>query len=488
MFPAKSAMTSHFKRHWNSLTYAGLVGLLALLLTACQPAKVAETDQKDIQNDNTKSTASQDLKDLLPPERTPSTEDLANTPTVDPLTRLIEPAPAVIGLRAPELVNEDRIKVAILLPLSGPTAAVGNDLLRAANIALFDLGNGNLELLPFDTKGTPRGAESAAAEALVSGAELILGPLFSSSVGTVRPLARERGVNVITFSTDTTVAGDGVYVMGLTVGQQIQRVMEFAYRQGLFNFAVLAPDSRYGDAVVENVTKTTTALGLSLDRTVRYPTDAPPGSQDLHEIAKILGDYALRQKQLEQEIKLYANKEDEESKAYIKRLEKLDTFGEVTFDALIIPEGGARLKELAPLLSYYDIDPEVVQFIGTGLWEDPSLSSEPALVGGWFSAPSPEKATAFQKRFADLYGYQPSRIASLAYDALALAGVLALDPEDIRFSRDAIENPSGFTGYDGIFRFPENGIAERGLAVLEVGPRQQLVLEPEPESFAPALN
>ncbi|MCC3304087.1 penicillin-binding protein activator [Sneathiella sp. HT1-7] len=477
-------MTSCLKRNRNSLTYVGLVSLLAFILTACQPAKIAEIEPKD----NTNTTATQDLKDLLPPERTPSTEDLSDTPTVDPLVRLIEPAPAVIGLRAPEALTEEKIKIAILLPLSGPTAAVGNDLLRAANIALFDLGNGQLELLPLDTKGTPRGAESAAAEALVSGAELILGPLFSSSVATVRPLARERGVNVITFSTDTTVAGDGVYVMGLTVGQQIKRAMEFAYRQGLFNFAVLAPNSPYGDAVVKNVTETSTALGLSLDRTVRYPTDVPAGSQDLHEIAKILGDYGLRQKQLEKEIELYAAKEDAESKAYVKRLEKLDTFGEVTFDALIIPEGGARLKELASLVSYYDVDPEVVQFIGTGLWEDPSLSAEPALVGGWFSAPAPEKAAAFQKRFTELYGYQPSRIASLAYDAMALAGVMALDPADIRFSRDAIENPSGFTGYDGIFRFPENGIAERGLAVLEVGPKKQLVLEPEPESFAPALN
>ncbi|WP_246157152.1 penicillin-binding protein activator [Sneathiella litorea] len=481
-------MTSRFKRNWNSLIYVGLVSLLALLLSACQPAKIADSDQKDIKEDSTKTIDSQDLNDLLPSDKTPSTEDLANTPTIDPMTRLIEPAPAVIGLRAPEQLTPDRIKIAILLPLSGPTAAVGNDLLRAANIALFDLGNRQLELLPFDTKGTPRGAESAAAESLVSGAELILGPLFSSSVATVRPLAQERGVNVITFSTDTTVAGDGVYVMGLTVGQQVRRVMEFAYRQGLFNFAVLAPSSPYGDAVVKNVTETTSSLGLSLDRTVRYPTDVPAGSQDLHEIARIMGDYTLRQKQLEQEIQLYSKKDDDESKAYVKRLEKLDTFGEVSFDALLIPEGGARLKELASLLSYYDIDPEVVQFLGTGLWEDPSLSAEPALVGGWFSAPSPEKAAAFQKRFTDLYGYQPSRIASLAYDAMALAGVLALDPADIRFSPAAIENPSGFAGYDGIFRFPENGIAERGLAVLEVGPRKQLVLEPEPESFAPALN
>ena len=484
MISQNTTMASPPKLNWKSLTHVILVGLLALIISACQPARTLDTGQ----DDSTKTPPSQELEDLLPPEQTPSTEDLSDTPTVDPLTRLIDPAPPVTGLRAPQLTGAEPVKIAILLPLSGSTAAIGNDLLRAANIALFDLANTELQLLPFDTKGTPRGAESAAAEALVAGAQLILGPLFSSSVGPVRALAQERGVNVITFSTDTTVAGDGVYVMGLTVGQQIKRAMEFAYRQGLFNFAVLAPDSPYGDAVVRNVDETTAALGLSLDRTVRYPVNVASGSQELHEIAKILGDYELRQRQLAKEIALYENREDEESKALVKRLEKLDTFGEVSFDALIIPEGGARLKELASLVSYYDIDPEIVQFIGTGLWEDPSLSAEPALVGGWFSAPSPSSAAAFRERFNSLYGYQPSRIASLAYDAMALAGVMATDPNDIRFTREAIENPSGYTGYDGIFRFPENGIAERGLAVLEVGPKSQRVLEPAPTSFTPVLN
>ena len=228
-------MALSLKPHWNSLTCVCLVGLLALFVSACQPAKVSETEPKDIQKDSTKTPGAQDLEDLLPPKQTPSHEDLAGTPTVDPLTRLIEPAPTVVGLRAPDPVTvAEPIKIAILLPLSGPAAAVGNDLLRAANIALFDLANNQLQLLPYDTKGTPRGAESAAAEALVSGAELILGPLFSSSVTTIRPLAQSRGINVITFSTDSKVAGDGIYVMGLTVGQQIRRAMEFAYRQGPF--------------------------------------------------------------------------------------------------------------------------------------------------------------------------------------------------------------------------------------------------------------
>lgn len=492
MFLIKIASRSRTATIWKSIPSFCVIAFLSVAVAACQqtPTADSEQDKKDLANASTATT--QDLDKLLPPKSNSAFEDLANTPTAapfDPYSRLIEPAPAVIGTAVPSFgAAISSVKIAILLPLSGVHQNIGGDLLRAANMALFDLNNPQLQLLPFDTKGTIPGAESAAAEALVAGAELILGPLFSTSVGPVRSLARPRNVNVVTFSTDTTVAGDGVFVMGLTVGQQIQRIMEFSYRQGLLNFAVLAPDSPYGDAVVNNVFTSGDALGLNIDRVMRYPVNVEQGAQDLHEIAKIMGDYALRQKQLEEEIKLYENETDKASEEYVEKLEKMDTFGDVSFDALIIPEGGARLKELAPLLSYYDIDPEVVQFIGTGLWADQSLASEPALVGGWFSAPSPEKAKAFQTRFEQIYQYPPSRIASLAYDATALAGLLALDPPEARFDRVSIENANGFTGYDGIFRFPENGIAERGLAVLEVGQKELLIVEPAPDGFEQLIN
>ncbi len=488
MFSIRETVLTKGRSEQRIFRNSCLVILFSLLISACQPAPVRESaeEKEELAKIDPDNTGAKELEQLL--QKTPSTEDLSNTPTVDPLMRLVEPSAPVIGVKAPYPAYSDPIKIAILLPLSGQHEAIGNDLLKAANMALFDLGNTQLELMPYDTKGTERGAESAAAEALVDGAELILGPLFSSSVPAVRRLAVPRDINVVTFSTDTSVAGDGVYMMGLTVGQQINRIMEFSYRQGLLNFAVLAPDTPYGDAVIDNVYMASDGLGLTVDKVMRYPVSIEPGSQELHEIAKILGDYSERQKLLEEEIKLYEKETDDASKAYVKRLEKMDTFGEVSFDALIIPEGGGRLKELAPLLSYYDIDPEVVQFIGTGLWADRSLSTEPALVGGWFSAPSPENSSAFQQRFSQTYGYTPPRIASLAYDAMALAGLLAQDPPETRFDRIALENVNGFTGYDGIFRFPENGVAERGLAILEVGQSDLLMLEPAPQSFDQLLN
>ena len=393
-----------------------------------------------------------------------------------------------LSLRPPEIEPEERIvRIAILLPLSGRYEKIGNDLLKAAYMAVFDQQNTQLRLQPYDTLGTVEGARSATTKALQEGAEVILGPLFSDAVKATRETAAGR-VNVVAFSTDVTAAGNGVYLLGLTPQQQIERVMNFAYRQGLSKFAVIAPETPYGDTAVASLMGTTKRLGVFLTDITRYPANLQPGSEELQEIAKDIANYEQRAWQLKQAIKKVEARDDKTSKAELARLKKLDTLGDVNFEALIIPEGGQRVRELAPLLSFYDIDPRKVKFIGTGLWADASLASEPALVGGWFAAPSPEPSRQFLARFESTYGYVPPRISSLAYDALALTGLLATSAGEDKFSKELLEDPDGFAGYNGIFRFLPSGLAERGLAVMTVGQQDLEVLEPAPTSFTPLIN
>src|SRR5690606_37215313 len=168
----------------------------------------------------------------------------------------------------------------------------------------------------------------------------------------------------------------------------------------------------------------------------------------------------------------------------LKALEKRDTVGDVAYQAVFVPEGGAELRALAPLLPYYDIDPRKVKFLGTGLWDDPSLTREPALEGGWFPAPPSEAHAQFVERYRRVYGAEPPRIASLAYDAVSLAVALSAKPEGERFSDQSLTTPDGFAGVDGIFRFLPGGQTERGLAVMEMRPGGAVVADPAPASFA----
>ncbi len=355
-----------------------------------------------------------------------------------------------------EVLEPERIKVALLVPLTGPSAGVGRALLNAAQLALFDAARNDFALLPRDTGGTPEGAEAAARSALADGAELILGPLFADSVRRVAPLGREAGVNVIAFSTDSTVAGDGVFVMGFLPRTQIQRVVAFARSQGLLRFAALAPSTPYGTTVVQELQKAARANAAMLTRIEFYD----PSGSDAADVVKRLAPRRARK----------------------------NAPVDLGFDAVVLPDGGERLLAVAPLLPYYDIDPAVVRFIGTGLWDDPALGREPALVGGWYAAPPPEFRAAFVKRYRQVYGDEPPRLATLGYDSTALAAVLAQGPDGPEFDAGSLTAPNGFTGLDGIFRFRPDGLVERGLAVLEVHRDRPRVVLPAPDSFATFTN
>ena len=372
----------------------------------------------------------------------------------------------------------------MLLPLTGSDANIGRDLLDAAQLALFDAAPENFELTPRDTKGTPEGAREAAESAVQSGAQIILGPLFGTSVRAAASAARTRGVPIVAFSTDRTVAGNGVYLLGIMPDQQIGRVVAFAARQGLGRYAALVPASPYGIAVIDALNRATNRYGGVVVQVEQYA----PTASEFREPVLRLADFTRRRRSLEAQRQRLAARNDTLSKQALRRLERLETIGGLPFDVVLLPEGGPTLRRLAPLLAYYDIDPDKIRFIGTALWQEKTLGREPSLVGGWFAAPPPAQSAAFLARYEDTYGRRPPRIATLAYDAVALAVALTQAPEGADFSQTALTSLSGFAGVDGIFRFRPDGIPERGLAVVEVEANGFRVISPAPQTFERVSN
>ena len=401
-----------------------------------------------------------------------------------------EPAPPLVVALAPEpppeidsAPIEDIIvgpaRVGFLVPLTGAAALQGHALLDAAQMALFDIGS-DIVLLPRDTKGRPETAAAAAAEVIDQGAQLILGPLFSNSVAAVAPLADEAGIRVVAFSTDPRVAGDGRYLIGFTSAQQVRRLVSFAAGAGIERFALLAPDSAYGRAVAAQYGEAVAGVGGTLSRAEFYAADG----SDAQAVVRRLADYDRRHAALREQVATLEARDDELARQSLARLEGLDTLGAAPFDALLIADGGQSLRAVAPILPYYDIDPTEVRLMGTGLWDDPRTLAEPTLAGGWFVSPPPETRARFDARFEAIYGAAPPRLATLAYDATALAGVLGAQPLGADFSDAALLSPNGFAGVDGVFRFGTDGLAERGLAVMQVMPEGvAAVLDPARRSF-----
>ncbi len=403
---------------------------------------------------------------------------------IEALPPLIEVTPPDASVTAIELGGP--IKVGLLLPLSGRYARIGEAMLNAAQLALFDIADEDFSLVVRDTGGTPQGAQEAGRAILAENVRLMLGPLFATSVEAVAPDARAAQVPVITFSNDRSIAGGGVYVMGLAPQPQIDRMVGYASRQGLTRFAVMAPSSPYGQAVVAAMQDSVQRYGVSLSRVVTYPPDTADVTLEVRNLA----DYDERHQALLDQRQVLAARGDEAAKLALKRLDGLETLGKPDFDAVILPEAGKRLQVIAPSLAFYDVDPVEVRFLGTSIWEDSKLGREPSLSGGWFTAPQPDLWLTFAGRYKDTYGSSPPRVVSLAYDATALAAVLARGAANAseRFTYEdiAITQPSGFAGIDGVFRFLPGGVTERHLAVLELVPDGFKVIDPAPQGFQDA--
>ena len=383
---------------------------------------------------------------------------MSPAPVIRPPPPYAPPPSAATAPKPPLQPSATAVKVAVLLPLSGANADLGRAMLEAAQLALFTTGGDKLTLIPRDTTGTAQGAADAARAVIADGAKLILGPLIADEAEAVKPIAAGANVNVIAFATKTQVAGGNVFLMGFLPRQEVAREVSYAREHGLSRFAALAPNTPYGHLMGDALKEIAGSGGASVTKIEYFDPRAA------------------------------------DTAASIKRL----TAGASAvsggappgngppFDALLLPEGGDRLKQIASQLRGAGVDPAQTHLLGSGLWDDASITSEPALAGGWFAASPPEARRDFEGRFKGAYGQTPPRLASLAFDAAALASVLAKADSPDPFSQAAIQNPNGFTGVDGLFRFGGDGLVQRGLAVIEVQPGGDKVVSPAPRSFAEA--
>ncbi|GAB6052475.1 penicillin-binding protein activator [Magnetospira thiophila] len=376
-------------------------------------------------------------------------------------------------------------RVAVLLPLSGRHARLGKSLRNAAQLALFEFAGQSFELMFMDTGGTTEGAREAALTAISDGAALILGPLLSESTKAAGAVARQANVPLVSFSSDAGAASPGAYVLGFRPETEVRRVISYAVNAGLRRFAVLAPHNNYGDRVVAEFRSVVADLGGTVSRVARYGTD----SATYNDVIRDLADFDYRHQALLAQKAMLEKRSDEVSKMTLSRLENLQTIGDPDFDALLVADGGRRLQEVAALLPYYDVDPKVVKMLGTGQWDVPGIGVEPALVGGWFAASDPALRQGLMTRYQETFGEEPPRLITLAYDATALAAVLVRGAQDgPDYSAPTLTQSTGFLGTDGVFRLKPNGLGERGLAILEVHERTNVILDPAPQSFEEPLN
>jgi ABC-type branched-subunit amino acid transport system substrate-binding protein len=342
----------------------------------------------------------------------------------------------------PVVAGTGQNKVGLILPLSasGNAGVAAQSMKNAAEMALAEFQNPNIQILIKDDGGNPQGASQGAQQALDEGAEIILGPLFALSVPSTAQVARTRSVSVIAFSTDSSIAGRGVYLLSFLPESDVNRIIEYSASIGKKSFAALLPDNAYGN-VVEAAFKA--AVGRRGGRIVAFEKYGADRATPARTVAQALGQA----------------------------------------DALLIADDGDSVVTTADALTAAGANLRNIQLLGTGLWDNPRVFASPSLQGGLYAAPDPAGFRAFAGRYRTRYGSEPVRTATLAYDAVALVAALARTQGSQHFSPDALTNPSGFAGIDGLFRFRPDGTNERGLAVMRVASGGGVPVAGSPKSF-----
>ncbi len=363
------------------------------------------------------------------------------------LNTFTSPTPPPQSAEAPPgaSIGNGQVRAGLILPLSaaGNAGVAGQSMRNAADMAIAEFNSPNVQLLLKDDGGTAEAARIAAQQALDEGAEIILGPLFAQSVSVVGQVARSRNVPVIAFSTDANVASPGVYLLSFLPETDVERIVQYASSTGKRSYAALIPDNPYG-TVVEAAFKQ--AVARRNGRVValeRYPHDKAAMVGPVRNVAQAAAGA----------------------------------------EALFIPDGGDAVPDVVQAFTAGGGALKKIQLLGTGLWDDTRISSNPQLDGGWYAAPDGAGYRGFAERYRTRYKQEPTRTATLAYDAVALIAALVKTQGAQRFSTAVLTNPSGFTGIDGLFRFRADGTNERGLAVLKVTPSGSQVIAPPLKSF-----
>ena len=349
-------------------------------------------------------------------------------------------APA--GQQQPLAVGTGQVKVGLILPLSasGNAGVAALSMKNAAEMALAEFQNPNIQLLIKDDAGSAQGAQQVTQQALDEGAEIILGPLFAQSVPATAQLARARGVSVIAFSTDSSVAARGIYLLSFLPESDVNRIVDYAGGTGKRSFAALLPDNAYGN-VVEAAFKP--AVSRKGGRVIAFEKYGADRATAVRTVAQSLGQA----------------------------------------DALLIADDGDSVVVTADALTAAGVNLRNIQLLGTGLWDNPRVFASPALQGGLYAAPDPSGFRGFSGRYRTKFGAEPVRTATLAYDAVALIAALARTQGAQRFAPETLTNPSGFAGIDGLFRFRSDGTNERGLAVMKVASGGGQMVAGSPKSF-----
>ncbi len=340
------------------------------------------------------------------------------------------------------LPNES-VTIGLIVPLTGPQAEIGGQLRDAALMGLYDTiqdspklsAKATPKLLMRDSGGNAVQSAKAAAELIDEGAQILIGPLVAANVEAVGAVARNKSVPLIAFSNNVEVAKSGVFVYGFVPYQQVKRIADFAAKSQIKHFAAIGQQDDYGRMVIRDFSRVLAAQNHTVQPVEFFNIGSIPPAPVMTRIANDAVEVGRERK------------------------------------AVFLPVTGKPLSAISlRLMQDIKANNGFLKLLGTGLWDNPQTLQDPGLKGAWFATTSPQKSYDYNDRFFNQYGYAPSRISSLAYDAVSMAAYSGIKKGAAALTIQALTRKEGYDNYaNGRVRFNVNGIVERALAIVEVG-------------------
>ena len=345
------------------------------------------------------------------------------------------------------------VNVALLVPLGSGKSELdflGNSLVNAARMANNDLASVDLNIKVYPTSGDAATAAVAAQQAVSEGAQVFVGPLFSTAAAAVAPIAAQSGVSVLSFSNNTQVAGNNLYLLGVTFDSIANRVVGHAVANGQSNIAVIHSDDPAGAAGMQAASNAIARFGASFVGAFPYELSPQGISTSAPTIARQVSAAGANA-------------------------------------VVLTDDPGAGLVFLTPVLASAGLNSKSTKFLGLTKWNVPAeAATTPSMQNGVFAAADPNVYSQFEARYSATYGSSPHNLAGLAYDGIAAIGAMinsARASGDVALTSDQITDPSGFAGVNGVFRFRPDGGNDRGLALMQLRGGQAVVIESAPRSF-----
>ena len=306
-------------------------------------------------------------------------------------------------------------------------------------------------------------------DANLSPGRLFLGPIQSKYTKILKDYCNYK-VMFFSFSSKSSLAKDCIYLLNFFPKNEVSQLLSYLNEDA--KVALLYPENEYGyliNSFIDNIIFESSAILVNRSS---YKNDL----SNVREAIKELGKYELRKYELNRQKQILSSKKDDKSKVRLQKLQKFKTTSDYDFTHILIADYGLNLLQVAPLLPYYDIDPNIVQFMGTGVMDDKTFFYEPSLQGAIFPGIPETSRINIMNNYMEIYDDGFLRISTLPYDLIGLINFIFRKEYKLGDVIKLLNNPNKkFDGIDGNFYFKDNMI-ERDLNILKINNGNSFVI------------